>query len=206
MSQRDLPVSAEFTDLLTELFNIGVGRAAASLSGLIDARIELSVPSLSIRERVGTVDEQVLGFDTPSTVVMQQFDGAINGRALLAFPHESSLSLASLLSGVEVVDATLDAELHGVLLEVGNILLNSVMGTFANAAGVPLNYSLPVLHSVSRLTSSLTPLATRGSESLVVANVQFHVRDREISGSIMLVFGSGSLLEIIRRVEPALMD
>ena len=117
-------------DAMRELLNVGVDQAAAVLSELIGRRIELTIPSVRIcrgddcRERLyGELQHQT------QTVISQEFDGTLGGCASLCFAADSSLALARLLSGeIGESSAGLDAELSGILLEVGNIVLNGVMG------------------------------------------------------------------------------
>lgn len=188
-----LPLNEESLDILTELVNIGVGRAAASLSDLIGMRVDLTVP----RVRLDRVDhpcfESEDGSQPGATVVIQEFQGAISGRSALVLPQASGLSLAHLLIGAEEVSDELDVELTGVLLEVGNILLNSVMGSLANAVQDNLEYTVP------ELTPCPVPgmnASGEGTECLV-ADVHFSVLDREIAGSVVIIFTWGSVQTLI---------
>lgn len=186
-------------DLLAELVNIGVGRAAASLSELTDSRIELNVPMIRLAE--STVAQQALPLAEPTpTIVVQDFQGELQGRAALAFPAESGLTLASLLTGVEAVEDGLDVELQGVLLEIGNILLNNVMGVLANEAGIPLTFSIPSVHSGAEACTGLFRGTGPAADELLIADVQFQVRDREICGSVLIVFQYGSVLRLVELV------
>ncbi len=191
-----LSLNEESLDLLTELVNIGVGRAAASLSDLIGMRIDLMVP----RVRLDRIDQPCILSEDDSgvgaTVVIQEFRGAISGRSALVLPHSSGLSLAHLLSGAEEVSDELDVELTGILLEVGNILLNSVMGSLANAVQDNLEYTVPEL-----MPCPLTRRTARGPESeSLIADVHFSVRDREIAGSVVIIFTWGSVQTLIDSV------
>ncbi|MDX1969687.1 MAG: hypothetical protein SFV23_21110 [Planctomycetaceae bacterium] len=193
---------ADAVDLLKELINVGVGRAAASLSELIGLRIELSVPevwtSCDGREISGALNERA------AMVVWQEFTGDLCGRAALAFPEASGLSLAALLAGSDVPASELDLELSGVLLEVGNILLNGMMGTIANEAHNTLQYMLPVLHCGGDALTRVLQSDSYESMELLIADVRFRVQERAINGSIVIGFSFGSVLQLLTSVQPEL--
>ena len=72
-------------DAISEIANIGVSRAAASLRQLVGEQVLLSVPSVRIVSR-----EEAAGLvgrgDSPKLVAVQQsFEGPFSGRALLIF-------------------------------------------------------------------------------------------------------------------------
>jgi chemotaxis protein CheC len=202
MSQSTPPIDAGVLDALTELVSIGVGRAAASLSDLVGERIELTLPQVQLFR-----DGSATGIDpvepTPSTVVMQDFHGRISGRAALAFPQASALTLGNLLSGDEVVTVEFDAELNGILLEVGNIVLNGVLGSLSNLVGDNFDYSLPILFDDHGKLSRLFSIQDDVPDVLI-ANVEFRVQNREIRGTVAIVFAGGCVTRLLLQLlEPA---
>ena len=44
-----MPLTADQEDALREIFTIGIGRAAATLSELLGTRIEMAVPRVTLR-------------------------------------------------------------------------------------------------------------------------------------------------------------
>jgi chemotaxis protein CheC len=183
-------LDAAARDALTELMTIGVGRAAASLSDLIGERIELSV--LCVRLSHDGLQSLFAPVESISTVVMQGFQGHTTGRAALIFPQASALTLGCLLSGDDCVSTEVDAELNGILLEVGNIVLNGVLGSLSNLTGDEPEYSLPTLFddhpTLSRMLAVQEP-----TPDLLIGDVEFQLQNRAIRGTIALVLEPGSL-------------
>lgn len=72
------------TDLLVELFNIGVGRAADSLSRMVNQEVHLSVPSVEFCsvEKMA----EFLGGDTIICSVSQKMTASFNAKTMLLFP------------------------------------------------------------------------------------------------------------------------
>jgi len=202
MSRSDFTYDHDALDVLTELVNVGVGRAAASLSELIQQRIQLTVPQVRMECSAASVSPYLPTEDeTAATVVLQDFDGEFAGRSALVFPQSSSLLLAGILSGMDEVVSELDVELTGLLLEVGNILLNAVMGTFSNACECPLDYSLPRLLNDHESLTHVLSQGARDDQDLLIVDVQFHVLERAIHGSVVIIFTCGSVLRLLGRVE-----
>ncbi len=199
-----LPILEEDTiDALTELVNIGVGRAAASLSELIGDRIELSVPRVRLCREQKSATDEAIGGTLSTTIVTQDFHGRINGRAALMFPQSSALILGGLLSGGEALATEVDAELTGILLEVGNIVLNGVLGSLSNVASDAFDYSLPTLFDDQPTLSRLL-LSDDVASELLIADVEFHVQHSEIRGTIAIVFAGGCVQTLIQQVfQPA---
>jgi len=191
-----MPLSPEQCDTLAELINIGVGRAAAALADLVGERIALSVPRVDVCE----LDELDARLDADGhcfeTLVYQDFDGGLYGRAVLAFPTHSGRKFAQLLGHLNDLPDELDVDLHGILVEVGNIVLGSVLGTVSNLSGRRLTCHVPELSSHSPLS---TVMATRATPRRVVfiADVDFLVDRRDIRGSIVCLFESNGIRAVI---------
>ncbi len=182
-------------DALTEIINIGVGRAASSLSTLMGQRVELSIPRLVV-ESVDKLKPHADETKTPETSVVQEFSGRITGRALLAFPDLSSLKLAQVLSGMEHQPTELDVDLRGIVNEVGNIVLNGVLGSLSNLFGDHLKYSIPQLHLNQSAYQVL--LETLDQDDLdeylvLVADARFDIAESNIRGSLIVMFKIGDI-------------
>lgn len=185
-------------DALGEIVNIGVGKAASSLSDLIGTRIELRVPEICIKPRLHSQETGL--------AILQTFDGNVSGTAVLAFPKASGEQLAKLMAGYDANCDLPAIELSGILSEVGNIVLNGVLGSLANIIETDLKYCVPDFF-VDRPLESLIPWIGDDSaeiDSLVVADTNFLVRSENISGSIVLAFELGSLQSLLRQlIEPS---
>lgn len=190
-------------DAIRELMSIGVGRAAAALSELMGQRIDLSIPSIQICHTDDCRCRLFGEFREAETVILQKFSGNIQGCASLCFPEASSLALARLLSG-EMGTSTdgLDAELSGILLEVGNIVLNGVMGSLSNAMNSHLTYNLPELRTMDRHGTYVFQDALR-EDDVLIGNICFRVAQQPIEGSVVIVFAVGSLTNMLDSIHDA---
>lgn len=191
--------TADQTDALTEIVNIGIGRAAASLSELIGARIELAVPEVAL---VSFADLPPAITRELDTSIVQDFEGQTSGRAVLAFPEASALKLGQILADLDEAPTELDFDLQDVLNEVGNIVLNGVLGSLSNVANCSLRYSVPTLStatSFAELAKSHLGEVTP-EQPVLVADARFDVAERNISGSLLLLFQAGGIEQLTRSI------
>lgn len=133
-------------DALVELFNVGVGQAAAAMSRIVNEEVTMSVPMIAFQTRAEVA--RMLGSDEGRRIsaVAQQFRGAFNTEAFLMFPEEKSLEIVRLMVGQSLSLEELSEMEQEAMSEIGNIILNSCMATLANASGTEMNGSLPMYH------------------------------------------------------------
>lgn len=136
-------LSADEQDVVTELMNMGVGRAAGAFSRLVNDEVLLSVPSVSF---VGLSEAQrVFDQSIPDVLagVRQSFDGFIAGSAALLFPEDRSLELVRVIIGEDLPAEEISELEQETLAEIGNIILNSCLATIANVLHSEIHTSLP---------------------------------------------------------------
>ncbi|MFB2973432.1 chemotaxis protein CheC [Aerosakkonema sp. BLCC-F183] len=190
-------------DILQELVNIGVGRAAGVLNEMIGSPICLRIPYIKLLSPPELCPELKKRFngDLLSTVRLN-FSGAFSGTAELIFPTESASTLVEVLTDEVVGTPDLDSVKIGTLLEVGNIVLNGVMGSLSNVLAQHLEYSLPTYLEgmVDRLLMSKELDA---NASVFLAHTRFTIEQLQIAGDIILIFKVGSFDAMLKAIELA---
>lgn len=174
--------------LLSEWINIGMGQAAAILHDMLQSPVRLQVPSVAVTrpdEAVSQLEE--MGASDLSAVCMQ-FGGTHKGTVALMFPSQSAAALMNLLYAGEFESADMDAMKSAALTEVGNIILNSVMGNIVNLMQAHLEFSLP-FYAENDATGILKFMAGSDSEThLIVARTHFEVERDSVNGCIVALF------------------
>jgi len=180
-------------DALTEIVNIGVGRAASSLRKMIGDQVTLSVPAIDIvsqRRAARLISEREAA---ELVAVRQDFDGAFAGRALLIFPESNSLELVRAVTGESLSAEDLAEMEREALTETGNVILNSCLATIANMLKRSLAMTIPeVLHGNS---ATLFEIENAEDEDGLVLflYIDFAVRKRDIRGYIAMIMDIPSL-------------
>jgi chemotaxis protein CheC len=188
------------TDALTELFNIGLHRAAASLSELAGQRILVDLPRLwvcPIEEMHGRLTDLL---DGDLATVHQIFKGNVTGDAVLVLEYENAARLADLLTGGNVaVGGRLDQSSREVLAEVGNVILSSCLSAFGDMLQVAVTFSVPRIH-VESLDGLLHSLKVNDEDLhfALLAATRFRLTEGEVGGYLMIAVGMHSLSLITR--------
>lgn len=178
-------------DAIGEMVNMGVGLAADSLSQMTDAEVLLTVPRVSLLTRCEAAASIAAEAAGTLSAVTQRFSGGFGGDALLLFPEIHSLELVRMLlrSDVPLVDMT-DFE-EETLLEVGNILLNACLGTFADTLRIELETELPCLGKGDAHT--LIARTSGAEDAVLCLRIQFSLKDHPIKGYLTFVLDVGSV-------------
>ena len=195
-------LTVEQAESLAELVNMGVGRAAAALNDLVGGHVELTVPSVSVlglHEASRALGDLASG--SVSSVEMG-FQGSLEGCAFLVFPQQSALKLVALLTGEDPRDGDMDGVRSGTLMEVGNVLINSVVGTLSNVLSKPLRYSLPVY--AEEPVMGLLHSHNEQPSPLLLAKTSFVVRQMQVEGSLLLLFELRSFDDLLTALDEGL--
>lgn len=194
-------------DSLTELVNMGVGRAANALNELTGSHIILKVPFLELY-KFTELDQIYERFGRkPVAAVLQNFHGSYHGRAALIFPTESALNLVTGVTGEEPEADDLDAIQSGTLAEIGNIVINALIGTIGNILGNRLEFDLSEYYQ-DNIVNLLQDTASGEIENsfILVSEVHFLIEKLDISGHIILTFDVDSLEALFLLINQAFDD
>jgi len=188
-------------DVLQEIINIGVGRAANVLNEMIAAHIRLQVPAIKVLSRLDIKQELAHRLRLePISSVRLGFTGTLSGNAHLVFPTDSASKLVAILTDEEIGTPDLDAVKIGTLTEVGNIVINGAIGSISNLLKQQLRYSMPAY-----IEGSIEQLLTNGSSSInatiLLAQTRFTIDQLQVEGDIILFFNLGSFDILLTSIE-----
>jgi chemotaxis protein CheC len=192
----DPALSDEQKSDLAEIVNIAVGQAAAALNDLTGLPVELTVPEVDVvtvpalARTFGPLVEEALAS------VQMAFRGGLDGSAFLVFPPSSAAKLASAVAGGPAAPIA-DGMHSGTLTEIGNILINAVVGAIANLLDLRLRYSLPV-YAEGRVMDLLAAERTGRVPVVLVARARFEIRESQVDGSLLLLFEMTSFEGLLR--------
>ncbi len=190
-------------DGIRELVNIGVGKAAGILSEMTGSTIELTIPNISIysKEESGQIISQI-GTERYSAISLD-FNGVFSGMTYSIFPAESAHILIDAITGEESADDGYEGAFSSIqaetLKEVGNILINGVMGSITNVLKSQLTYSLPT-YSEADIPALIQNVRQEHREAVLLAETHMFIRNLNIEGKILIIMGAASFETLIRRV------
>lgn len=198
-----MELTADEIDALKELINIGVGNAAGMLNEMLQFPIQLQIPEVDLLSPLELQSELKKRFGIELLSVVQLgFNGSFSGSAQLMFPTESAVNLVSVLTGEDKASPDLDSLKISTLTEVGNMLINGVMGSIGNILDQPLDYEVPY-YSEEEIEELLSKEQSLEYGTVLLAPAHFSIEELQIQGDILLFFDVGSfklLLEAISAV------
>jgi chemotaxis protein CheC len=181
-------ISSAQLDLFKELVNIGVGKAAGLINQMVNAHVSLELPEVNVLE-AGQVASRLEGDGHKElSAVRLGFKGAFTGWAGLIFPKQSASWLVSQLIGQDFPGGSMDFDSLriGTIQEVGNIVLNGVMGSIVNVLGESIDYYPP-----DYFESGLDTLISDDEKTdrvVVMIKARFRMEDDAAEGDILILF------------------
>lgn len=198
-----MKLTADQLDALTELINIGVGQAAGMLNEMIEFRIQLQVPWLKLLSSSELQEEleKRLGKEQLSSVQLE-FSGSFGGQTQLVFPTDSAATLVEVLTGEESESPALDELKIGTLTEVGNIVINGVMGSIGNILSQPIHYDVPnyIENDIEHLLPHLSQ-KSGDQGNFLLAQTRFDIQELRVQGDIILFFNMGSFNALLAAID-----
>ena len=176
-------------DLLTELFNIGVGRAAGSLSQIVHQPVKVSVPIVEMMTRQEMINS--IGAEQEIVAVSQEISGSFDMNSTLIFPVQNSLEIVKLMLEIELTDEMAAELQQEAFSEIGNIFLNACIGVIANTLGTALNIDLPVFEN-STAREILDTDYHNKTDFMLSIQLDLHLQESSIDGYLMFVLNEVS--------------
>lgn len=131
-------------DALGEIGNISFGSSATALSMLLNQKVEITTPSVSMIERTSVADE----FPQPYVAIQVNYTEGLLGTNLLVIKQKDAAIIADLMLGGDGTAA--DGPLGEIQLSAVQEAMNQMMGSAATSMstvfGKRVDISPPMLH------------------------------------------------------------
>jgi len=188
--------TADQVDAIKEIVNMGVGRGAKVLNSMLGAHVQLQVPALKILSLDEFSEEMQVFRQEQLSCISLPFQGSTTGVAELVFPRSTASGLVDALVQEESDYADMDSIRAATLTEVGNIVLNAVMGTISNILKFRLRYSIPQYANTE--ASVILPLGAKlRNMTVLFAQTHFLAQELEVEGNILLFLEVASFDELL---------
>ncbi|MBC3888845.1 chemotaxis protein CheC [Acetobacterium paludosum] len=201
-------------DALKEYMNMFIGQASSLLSEIVDKKIILTLPQIMLLNleqpedllRYSEVRPTLFNSHVVSSII--EFGKRFSGNARLLFPKDKAQVLAHLCLG-EDYEAVDDGELtdvdFDVIREIGNVILNSVLGGIGNLLDLKLEYTFPKVQVCFFPEEEEAILFNKETHVMVICNT-FSFEDTQLDGAIVMVFNMSSTIELIKKIDEVLVD
>ena len=130
-------------DVLREIGNIGSGNAATALSTMLDRKVDISVPRVSILD-YNTVTENLGGPENLLTGLLLSLTGDVTGMIMFLLQKGFAHMIINTLTGMELESVgEMDEFSSSAICEVGNIMAASYINAIASMTGLCIDISPP---------------------------------------------------------------
>jgi len=194
-----MEILEEKKDILQEMINTGIGRAAVSFSDMLQKEINLSVPTLHFF----SLDELKIYLNelqnTEYVNVVQSFAGDMTGRGIVSFPLVGGKTIVSTLMDYpesrEPDFGTMEREL---IAEVGNVIINAVGSSMCNMADIETFFEMPKIE----FSNQIIQIDTESPENIYcLGEGQFSVKGADIEGRIMFIITYSEVEAILEKLQ-----
>lgn len=188
-------------DALVEIFNIGVGQAANSMSQIVGEAITLSVPVVEFlpgndqAEAVGAIIR-----NSRICAVSQDFTGSMDAKAFLIFPEGKTREIVRRMVGETVSADELSEMEQEALSEIGNIILNSCFSALSDLLHTSFQSSLPTYH-LGPVGEVLPVQEDYNDDLLLLLHIDFAMPSDQINGYLVFLLTLPSFNTLVGRID-----
>ena len=185
--QEDVEIFSSL-DTLKNLVGIGIEQAQVTLNELTDSPIQFQPPILetltlqSLQEQL----QELFGCESIS-VTQLPFSGGFSGTSQLFFLTDSADALTEAITGETPDSPDFDQAKAEMLTEIGNIVLNGIMGTMSNAMTKSLEFSVPS-YIEDTIDNLLRAHYLDSQKTILFAQAGFAIEELNVTGDIILFF------------------
>ncbi|MDR3584543.1 MAG: chemotaxis protein CheC [Desulfosporosinus sp.] len=195
-------------DILTELVNVYIGQAASLLSEMVNQKIELTIPQIMLMtvSELDFSEYKYLSIFSSGHVVSSsmRFGNEFQGKAFLVFPPEQAKLLVTACTEeillpdeckniVSFVDTELD-----ILREIGNLIINAIIGEFGNLLDIRVDYSLPEIELIS--FSETQKILLQNNIYMLVLHTSFTLSKTRITGAVLIALSLNSVSLLLEKI------
>ncbi len=132
-------------DLLRELGNIGAGNATTALSQLINKRIDMGIPVVSVLE-FKELAEVLGGAENPIVGILLGVEGEVNGMMMFVLEQSAAHNLVNMLMGQEIDNFEDFTEMDlSALKEIGNIITGAYLSSLSSLTNLKIIATVPYM-------------------------------------------------------------
>ncbi|MGI4869838.1 MAG: chemotaxis protein CheC [Janthinobacterium lividum] len=190
-------------DIIREILNIGLARAADSFAVIAQERVMLEVPSLDLLPSVDIIS-RVRDYQARYVAIQSDIRGDFNGSTFMFFSGQHIQRLSRVCLRMQVPESMELSELQqSLLLEISNIITGALVTQLANILKSNI-YGAPPQAPAGDLSEALHNLLpdTQTLQPIIFSVItQFSDKHNSVELPLMLFFDRATfekILEIIR--------
>lgn len=195
----ELQVNELERDIIKEILNIGLARAADSFAVIAKDRVMLKVPDLQLME-AGALLDIVRAYEHTHVLIQSDIKGELNGSTLMLFSdaHVEQLSYVCLGMKADASQPLTEMQ-ESLLLEISNIITGALVTQLANILKSNI-YGSPPVAPKNDIGESLKSIFTEHPlfQPLVFTVItQFTHNSKMVELPLLLFFDTATFVKIL---------
>ena len=196
----ELQVSELEKDIIKEILNIGLARAADSFAVIAKDIVLLKVPDLLLTDPKDVIN-QVVKYEATHVIIQSDIKGDFNGSTLMLFNGDQIERLSQVCLRMEYkFDGSPISDMQeSLLLEISNIITGALVTQLANILKANI-YGSPPKVPHENLSESLRDLFQKHplfQPVVVTVLTQFTDSSRQVDLPLFLFFDADTILKIL---------
>lgn len=190
----------ELRDVLQELSNVAMGRAADLLARLLENYVILPIPVVNLLERA-ELNMALSSLEEVESVsaVCQGFVGSrIAGEALIIFNDTSFHDIAELTNFAGEITPQIELEL---LMDIANILIGACLKGLAEQLDVSFSQGQPVLLGQHLSLGDLVTDQAGNWQRALTIEIPYRLEGRNVDCDLLLLFTEDSLKVLENKIQ-----
>ena len=188
-------------DALKEIGNIGAGNAATALAQIINTKIDMNVPRVSILE-FDKVPALIGGADTYVVGIYLTVFGSAPASLLFILPVEQACRLVDMMMGQpagHTVPENMGEIEYSAMMELGNIISATYLNALVAFTQLTLAPSVPALgmDMAGAILNAIWAQFGEVADHVLVLETQFRKDDEDVVGHFFMLPEPGSLNTIL---------
>lgn len=176
-------------DVLKEIGNIGAGNATTALSQMVNAKIDMRVPEVTLlgfRELpdiVGGAENLIIG-------ILFTLEGQLDGMMLFMMEQDSAHHILNLIMGKALRNITEFSEIDlSALCEIGNIIAGAYLSSISALTNMFVCSSIPYMAIDMAGAILSVPAIEFGKvgDKAIVIKTEFWEEDIQVSGYFVMI-------------------
>ncbi|MEG0894511.1 MAG: chemotaxis protein CheC, partial [Oscillospiraceae bacterium] len=182
-------------DAIGEILNISLGSSATSVSGLLDKRVTITTPSVS----VVTSSDFTFSSLEPAVAVEINYISGLSGTNVMILKESDVKSIVGLLMGVDYSEPGNEFQMDEMSISAICEVMNQMMGASSTALSQFLGRTVNISTPVSFLIEDVEEFKRKyynDSEEIVAVSFNLEIEDK-VNSEFISVFTIGLAKELI---------
>lgn len=192
-------VTALERDIIKEILNIGLARAADSFAAIAKDKVLLKVPDIQLIEVKKLID-LVTRYEDTHFIIQSDIKGDFNGATLMLFSGDHISRLSEIcLSMLEIKKGEVNTMQESLLLEISNIITGALVTQLANILKANI-YGSPPKVPKSHIADSLKEILVQHPlfQPLVFTVItRFTHNTKSVELPLLLFFDTSTFLKVL---------